>query len=101
LETNHLAEEVALSLTLETRLVHNSRVVYRVIDGEAVLVDPAIGKVRVLNELGGRIWELIDGQRTLAEIVALICQEYDVPPDQVTSDVLAFLEELTRKGLCS
>lgn len=90
-----------MSLTLETRLVHNSRVVYRVIDGEAVLVDPAIGKVRVLNELGGRIWELIDGQRSLAEIVTLICQEYDAQPDQVTSDVLAFLEELTRKGLCS
>jgi hypothetical protein len=101
LETNHLAEEVALNLTLETRLVHNSRVIYRVIDGEAVLVDPAIGKVRVLNELGGRVWELLDGQRNLAEIIALICQEYEAQPDEVERDVLTFLDELTRKGLCS
>ena len=50
--------------------VHVPEVVGRVMDGEAVLVHAGQGMVRVLNPVAARIWELMDGQRSLAAIVA-------------------------------
>lgn len=90
-----------MNVTLETRPTRSPGVVYRTIDGEAVLVDAQHGKVRVLNEVAGRMWELIDGQRSLAEVAAIVSQEYEAQPDQVESDILVFLDDLMRKGLCS
>jgi hypothetical protein len=92
---------INVNVTLETRPARSPRIVYRTIDGEAVLVDAQHGKVRVLNEVAGRMWELIDGQRSLAEIAAIVSQEYEAQLDQVESDVVVFLDDLMRKGLCS
>jgi len=80
-------------------------VVGRVVEGaedqpaEAVLVLPEKGQVKVLNEVGARIWSLVDGQRNLREIAHLICQEYEVDASQAETDVLAFVEELAEGGV--
>lgn len=73
-------------------------VVSRIIEGEAVIVLPEQGRVKVLNEVGSRIWTLADGHRTLESIVETICQEYAVTPAQAQADALAFVEELVRGG---
>ncbi|MDH7487674.1 MAG: PqqD family protein [Anaerolineae bacterium] len=73
-------------------------VVSRVIEGEAVIVLPEQGRVKVLNEVGSRIWALADECRTLESIVETICQEYEVTPAQAEADALAFVEELVQGG---
>lgn len=74
-------------------------VISRVIDNEAVLILPEQGQVKVLNEVGSRIWELVDGGHTIREISALIYEEFDV--DSVTSerDTLEFCAEILDKGI--
>ena len=74
-------------------------VVGQVIDGEAVLVLPERGEVKVLNPVGARIWQLAGGRRTLGDIVDIICAEYTVEPAQAQADVLEFAAELERKGV--
>jgi hypothetical protein len=74
-------------------------VVGQVIEGEAVLVLPERGEVKVLNPVGARIWQLADGRCTLGDIVAVICAEYAVEPAQAQADVLDFAAELERKGV--
>lgn len=76
-------------------------VVSRMLEGEAVLVDPAHGKVRVLNGVGARIWELADGQHSIREIARLVAQEYAVELSQAESDALAFCHDLAGRGLLS
>ena len=66
---------------------------------EAVLVQPERAKVKVLNEVGAHIWELADGTRTIEQIVALLCSEYQVDPDQAQADTLEFIGELVERGL--
>jgi hypothetical protein len=61
---------------------------------EAVLVLPDKGKVKVLNELGARIWSLIDGQRSIREIALTICGEYEVELEEVEADTLQFMADL-------
>lgn len=86
-------------MTTDTRPSASPTVVGRLTAGEAVLVLPAQGEVKVLNEVGARIWSLVDGSRTVGQIAAAIGAEYDVEPGQAETDVLEFLTELERKGI--
>jgi hypothetical protein len=74
-------------------------VVGRVVEHEAVLVLPDKGQVKVLNELGARIWELANGARSVREIVQHICDEYAVDLDVAQEDTLEFLSDLEEKGV--
>jgi hypothetical protein len=71
----------------------------RSLDGEAVLVHPAHGKVIVLNGVGSRLWELMDGQRSVSQIAGMIADEYDVSMVKAESDALAFCQDLVGRGL--
>jgi len=71
----------------------------RVIEGEAVILSMETKVLRGLNPVGSRIWELIDGQRSVEEIVGVIVKEFDVEPPRAEEDVRGFLEELLDKGL--
>lgn len=76
-----------------------SSVASRALDGEAVLVHPGQGKVSVLNGVGSRIWELVDGQRTMADLARVIADEYEVSLIQAEADTLAFCADLAGRGL--
>jgi coenzyme PQQ biosynthesis protein PqqD len=64
-----------------------------------VLLDPADGNYFALDDVSGRIWDLCDGKRTVAEIVATLCAEYDAPRETVEADAMEFLGELLTDGL--
>ena len=76
-------------------------VVSRLLDQEMVLVHPVQGKVRVLNSVGARVWELADGQHTLNDIIQTIATEYQVDTARVEVEVPAFCEELAQRGIMS
>lgn len=76
-------------------------VVSRQLDDEAVLVHPVQGKVRVLNPVGARVWELVDGQRTLGAISRVIASEFVADLARVEIDVPAFCEDLAQRGVLS
>ena len=71
----------------------------RHLEQEAVVVLPDKGEVKVLNEVGARIWALADGSRTVCDIIAALCAEFEAPPVVVEADTLKFLAELQQKGL--
>jgi hypothetical protein len=74
-------------------------VIGRVVDGEAVLVLPEIGKVKVLNEVGGFIWSNVDGEKTVRQISELLAEEYEVGIPEAEEDVQTFLSGLEERGV--
>lgn len=70
------------------------QVAARLVDGTAVIVLADTGEVTVLNPVGSRIWELIDGTRNGYDIVQHIVSEYAVTAEQATQDVQDFLQTL-------
>ena len=68
---------------------------------EVVLVLPLQGKVKVLNEVGARIWDLCDGGHSVRQIASTICREYTVESSQAEADTLSFLNELAQRGVVS
>ena len=52
----------------------------------------------VLNEVGARIWELIDGGRSVQQIEQLLLEEFDTTPEQLEEDLLRLLDQLQELG---
>lgn len=88
---------------LQVVLSRNENVVSRRIDTEVIFVPirRQIGDLQCIyttNEVGGRTWDLIDGKRSLQEILAIIVDEYDVTPDEAKADVEEFVKQLVEAG---
>lgn len=80
---------------------HNPHVSFRSFDGEAVVVDTQRNVVRMLNEVGSRIWELIDGERNSKQIARCLVDEYDVTLSQAEEEVNQFIDLLEQRHLLS
>jgi hypothetical protein len=63
-----------------------------------VLVNPDTGESLVLNHTGILVWQQIDGRRTIDDLAAAIAVYYDIPPDDITADVVALLDTLAAQG---
>ena len=72
---------------------------WRLIAGEAVILSLDTKVLRGLNDVGSRVWDLIDGQRSVDDIVDVIVEEFDVPRAQAAADIHTFTGELLDKGL--
>ena len=79
--------------------VRNKTIVYQIVDDEAVLVLPTEGKVKVLNKVGAFIWQTIDNQKTVKEIVNQVVAGFEVSHEEAARDTLSFLEELAAKAV--
>ena len=87
------------TLSLNSYPIPSDQARGRRLEHEAVVVLPGRGEVKVLNEVGARIWDLIDGAHSARDIAAVVCAEYDVTPAVAEADTLSFLADLQLKGL--
>jgi len=70
----------------------------REIEGEVLLMNSTIGELFTLNSLGLFIWQQIAKNYSLAEIIDMVNQEYNIPNAQVLLDVVQFLDDLEENG---
>lgn len=84
---------------LETRLAKSAKVPWRLIEGEAILLDGVEGELIRLNPVGAEIWNAIDGGRTVGEIIGYICGIFDVSERKARRDVHRFIKRLHRQEL--
>jgi len=54
--------------------------------------------IYTLNEVAARIWELIDGKRTVGEIRDKLLQEFEVTPQEAEKDLSGYIGELKSIG---
>ena len=78
--------------------------VTREIAGETIIVPIKsrvgdLDSIFTLNEVGTMIWQLIDGQRSIGQIVQAVRQTYAVEPEEATKDTFDFLGSLENAGL--
>jgi len=86
-------------ISLDIIPVPTPNVVGRIVSDEAVLVLPDKGTVKVLNEVGARIWSLVDGTRNAGEIASLIFAEYNIDLASAQEDTLVFLDDLADRDV--
>ena len=86
-------------LKMDTCLLKNKDVPWRMIDKEAILVDIKKSESIYFNEMAARIWDCLDGKKTIKEIIKNIRGISDVNEKTVTNDIFEFLENLLEKKL--
>lgn len=84
---------------VETRPRRVEAIVWRRGDEGVVVLNPNDGNYFSLDDVGGRVWELCDGQHSVTEIATTLGEEYDAPVADITRDVLDLLDELRGEGL--
>jgi pyrroloquinoline quinone biosynthesis protein D len=85
-------------------LRRSADVVCRQVGPESILVPVRsnVGNldfVYTLSPVAARIWALLDGSRSLDQIVEALCEEYDVPRETATTDVAELVASLTEATL--
>jgi len=71
----------------------------KIVDSEAVLVMTQLGQVKVLNDVGARIWSLANGSNSIGDIVNQIYAEYQVDQEQAQRDTSEFIDSLVHIGI--
>jgi len=64
--------------------------------GNFVLLAPE--KAFVPDAIAAEILQLVDGQRTLADIAALLAEKFSAPLGVITTDIIAILTDLAGRG---
>lgn len=64
-----------------------------------VLMDAASGRYFTLNDVAGRIWELLATPRSMGDLVTELAAEYEVLPERLIPDVLTLTERLLELSL--
>jgi hypothetical protein len=77
----------------------SSSMVGRKVANELILVPirqniAALEYIYTLNEVAGRVWELLDSCKTIPEIVSALTKEYAVEASQAEADVIEFLSSM-------
>ena len=84
----------------QSRLCPNrDEVAAKVMDGEAIMINVSNGTYYSMDGVGGLIWDLVDGERTLADIASAISAHYEANPEQVWSDLQRLTAELLEEDL--
>ena len=69
------------------------------IDDEIVVMSLSSGDFFSLQGSAAAIWELIDGSRDRAAVIATLVRDYDAPETVLAAEFDAFLAELRDSGL--
>ncbi|MFI5322332.1 MAG: PqqD family protein [Thermodesulfobacteriota bacterium] len=80
--------------------VNSDIATWRVLDGEAVIINNETSYYYSLNKTGTYIWSLlIDDDMSVDEIVENVSSEYELDEEEIRGDITAILDNLYKEKL--
>ena len=76
-----------------------SEVDHGVVEEQVVLLEPRGGRYLSLDEVGSRVWELLNRDPHVEAAVQVLLQEYDVDEARLRADVATFLKRCEELSL--
>jgi hypothetical protein len=89
------------TIALDASVVAAKNQISSELDGEAVILDLDRGMYYGLDEVGARIWKLIQEPKSLSSVRDTLVGEFEVSPQRVEQDLLKLMEKLADAGLVS
>ena len=86
-------------VSLDTPLVVPEEVIFRELDGEAIILHLGTGTYFGLDEVGTRLWALVTESGNLRHAVDVMAGEYDVERSTLERDAIELAGGLIEKGL--
>lgn len=92
---------MATEISLNSRVRIQDDVLFQELQGEAVLLNLQTGVYLGLNQLGTRIWQLLQEDGALSQVMEVILREYDVTQEKCAQDLLDLVRQMEKQGLLS
>jgi methyltransferase-like protein len=88
-------------MNLKSVLSHSESIVTRKTGNEYVLVPVTnniadMNSVYTLNETGAFIWELIDGEKNVEDLIQAVINEYNIDRETALTDVMSFIDNMSK-----
>ena len=96
---NEIGEKLMNEITLQSLVTRNDEIVAGKIEDTLAAMSIETGKYYMLNATGGRIWELLDEPRTVAELCASLTAEFKITPEACRKEVIDFLSQLALREI--
>jgi len=87
------------AVTLDSVVARCDDIVAGVVDADLIMMSIESGKYYQLNPSAGRIWNLLEQPRKVAEICQLLSKDFKVTPEACREDVFRFLEDLVSRKI--
>jgi hypothetical protein len=92
-------DEPAGEITPRARLRRAQGIAWRIVEGEAILVNARKDEVIQLDPVGAFIWSRLNGQLSLEEVAHAVVEEFEVTQEKATEDILEFAGRLLEQGV--
>lgn len=87
------------NVSLATLCRVSDDVVFRELDGEAVILNLVSGIYFGLDRVGTRMWQLVEQHGQLEAVLRQLRDEYDAPVETLEKDLVQLTSQLLDKGL--
>ena len=88
-----------MSIELNSLIVRGKNILSTPIDNELVILNIVKNNYVGLDEIGLRIWELLEKPIRVNELCNQLSREFDATPEQIIEDTIPFLADLDDEGL--
>jgi len=83
----------------ESNPLRRQDLIWREVDREVVILSSDNKRMHVLNDVGSRIWALLDGEHRKEDILRAISHEYEAAENEMETDISEYLSELRKLNL--
>jgi hypothetical protein len=83
----------------ESNPLRRQDLIWREVDREVVILSSDNKRMHVLNDVGSRIWTLLDGEHRKEDILRVIFHEYEATENEMETDISEYLSELRQLNL--
>jgi len=86
-------------ITFSTQVTVPETVLFRDLEGEAILLETGTGRYYGLNEVGTRMWLLLQRHGIIEPVYRELLGQYEVTSGQLRQDLLGFVEIMASRRL--
>lgn len=86
-------------IQLENAILRNPEIDATDLDGEVVMMNMEKGQYFMMNEVGSRIWEIIEEPIKVSELIDALLSEFEVEREECENTVMEFLDDLNHGDL--
>ncbi len=90
-----------MTIQITDQFTISDEVLSQEVNGETVLLDLKGESYFGLNQVGTRVWTLLETDHSVADLVDKLYHEYDTTKTELETDVLDLLNSLHEAGLIS
>lgn len=88
-----------MAIELKSVVTRTEDLMSQPIDQDLVILNLVNNNYIGLDEIGRRIWELLENPCRVDELCQQLGREFNATPEQIAADVFPFLTELQGEGL--